>query len=466
MVLGVYVFLRADEETEPAAEAACRRGACRVVSAPVRAAVLTISTSLARGDGEDQSGPALVELCEKAGLETMHEVVPDDREQIKLALMRHADEDDVRFVFTTGGTGMTIDDVTPEATRDVIDRDAPGYAETIRQESRSHTPLGILTRGVSGIRGAHADRQLPRLAEGDRAVVAGRRADAASTRPRRSSVTAARARRRRRAATASARRCRRHAHARARADARRLRAERRRQDHAAARARHAAAPARRQARVLGSALPDDAWKVRGRVGYLGHEPLLYRDLSVRENLRFHARLHGVGRERVDEAIAAVGLERRAGDALRELSRGMVQRAAVARAMLHDPPLLLLDEPRANLDPARGASARAADRPRERAHARGGRRTTSRATLAECDLALGLRGGRQAFAAAESTADQVGSCTRDLAWRSSARTSRSSCARAQSVAAMALFSVTVFVLFHFGLDRDEIDGDLASRRRCG
>ena len=117
----------------------------------MRAAVLTISTTLARGEGEDRSGPALVELCEEAGLDTTHEVVPDDREQIKLALTRHAN-DDVRFVFTTGGTGMTTDDVTPEATRDVIDRDAPGYAETIRQESRKHTPLGILARGVSGIR--------------------------------------------------------------------------------------------------------------------------------------------------------------------------------------------------------------------------------------------------------------------------------------------------------------------------
>ncbi len=119
----------------------------------MRAAVLTISSSIARGEGEDASGPALVDLCEKAGLETTHEVVGDDREQIKIKLMRLADEQGVRFVFTTGGTGLTPDDVTPEATRDVIDRDAPGYAESIRQESRSHTPLGILTRGVSGIRG-------------------------------------------------------------------------------------------------------------------------------------------------------------------------------------------------------------------------------------------------------------------------------------------------------------------------
>jgi molybdenum cofactor synthesis domain-containing protein len=59
----------------------------------------------------------------------------------------------VRFIFTTGGTGLTLDDVTPEATRDVIDREAPGYAEAIRAESRSHTPLGILTRGISGVRG-------------------------------------------------------------------------------------------------------------------------------------------------------------------------------------------------------------------------------------------------------------------------------------------------------------------------
>jgi molybdopterin adenylyltransferase len=119
----------------------------------VRAAVLTISSSIARGEGDDTSGNALVELCEKAGLETTHEVVTDDRDEIKIRLMRLADEQGVRFIFTTGGTGLTHDDVTPEATRDVIDRDAPGYAESIRQESRNHTPLGILTRGVSGIRG-------------------------------------------------------------------------------------------------------------------------------------------------------------------------------------------------------------------------------------------------------------------------------------------------------------------------
>jgi len=127
----------------------------------VKAAVLTISTSLSRGDGEDLSGPALVDLCTAAGLETVHELLPDEREAIASALRRLADEEDVRFVFTTGGTGMTPDDVTPEATLDAIDREAPGYSETIRSESRRHTPLGILTRGVAGIRGRTLIVNLP-----------------------------------------------------------------------------------------------------------------------------------------------------------------------------------------------------------------------------------------------------------------------------------------------------------------
>ena len=105
------------------------------------------------------------------------------------------------------------------------------------------------------------------------------------------------------------------------------------------------------ARVLDADLPKERWKLPGRIGYLGHEPLLYRDLSGRENLRYHARLHGVAEERVATVLEQVGMERRADDPVRELSRGMVQRVAVARAVLHEPPLLLLDEPRANLDPA-------------------------------------------------------------------------------------------------------------------
>jgi molybdenum cofactor synthesis domain-containing protein len=117
-----------------------------------RAAVVTVSTRVSRGEAEDESGPALAELCREAGLEVVTETVTDDREALATVLRRLVDHEHVRFVFTTGGTGMTVDDVTPEATLDVIDRQAPGYAEAIRAESRAHTPLGILTRGVSGIR--------------------------------------------------------------------------------------------------------------------------------------------------------------------------------------------------------------------------------------------------------------------------------------------------------------------------
>ena len=107
--------------------------------------------------------------------------------------------------------------------------------------------------------------------------------------------------------------------------------------------------------VLGCVLPREAWKLRGRIGYLGHEPLLYRDLSGRENLRFHARLHGIGgaagEARIDELLAAVEMERRADSRVAELSAGMRQRLAICRCVLHRPALLLLDEPDSNLDVA-------------------------------------------------------------------------------------------------------------------
>ena len=98
-------------------------------------------------------------------------------------------------------------------------------------------------------------------------------------------------------------------------------------------------------------LPEEAWAVRGRIGLLAHEPLLYRELTARENLRLHARLHGVELSRVDELLQLVHMDGRSQEPLRTLSRGMVQRVAVARAVLHDPQLLLLDEPHAHLDPA-------------------------------------------------------------------------------------------------------------------
>jgi ABC-type multidrug transport system ATPase subunit len=114
-------------------------------------------------------------------------------------------------------------------------------------------------------------------------------------------------------------------------------------------------PSGGEVRVFGAALPGEAWKVRGRIGLLGHDALLYRDLSGRENLRFHARLHGLGREAAEARIAAllgaVGMERRADDRVAELSAGMRQRLAICRCVLHEPDLLLLDEPDSNLDAA-------------------------------------------------------------------------------------------------------------------
>ena len=112
-------------------------------------------------------------------------------------------------------------------------------------------------------------------------------------------------------------------------------------------------PSRGEAIVLGCSLPGEVWRLRGRVGYLAHEPLLYRDLSSRENLLLAARLHGIGRERAEDRVAelldGVGLADRADDLVAELSAGMAQRVAACRAVMHEPELLLLDEPDAHLD---------------------------------------------------------------------------------------------------------------------
>jgi heme exporter protein A len=146
-------------------------------------------------------------------------------------------------------------------------------------------------------------------------------------------------------------------------------------------------------RVLGASLPDESWKARGKVGYVGHEPLLYRELSGRENLVFHARLHRVAEARVDELIEAVGMQRRARDPVRELSRGMVQRLSAARALLHDPPLLLLDEPYSGLDPAaRELLDPLIGKPSGRTRVLVSHDVEGGA--AESDLALGLRAGKQ------------------------------------------------------------------------
>jgi heme exporter protein A len=162
------------------------------------------------------------------------------------------------------------------------------------------------------------------------------------------------------------------------------------------------------ARVLGKELPREGWAVRGRIGFLGHASLLYRDLTARENLRFHARLHGVDRARIDELLDAVGLRARADDPVHTYSRGMVQRAAVARAVLHDPELLLLDEPTSNLDP------RATELVEPLIGASSGRTRVLTSHdpvggLHGADLALGLRAGRAELLApaGEVTREHIG-----------------------------------------------------------
>jgi heme exporter protein A len=149
--------------------------------------------------------------------------------------------------------------------------------------------------------------------------------------------------------------------------------------------------------VLGEPLPRRAFAVRSKVGLLGHEPLLYRDLTGRENLQYQARLHGLADEQAELLLQAVGMERRSDDPVRSLSRGMVQRLAVCRAVLHGPELLLLDEPRANLDPAASELVEPLI---------GGRNGRTRvltshdpeAAIEEADVVLGLRDGKPAFVA--------------------------------------------------------------------
>ena len=112
-------------------------------------------------------------------------------------------------------------------------------------------------------------------------------------------------------------------------------------------------PTEGRVEVFGFDLPAEAWRLRGRIGFLGHQPLLYRDLDARENLAFHARLFALpdgGAARAAELLETVGLAHRASTRVDEMSAGMVKRLAVCRAVLHEPDLLILDEPLANLDP--------------------------------------------------------------------------------------------------------------------
>ena len=125
-----------------------------VAEAP-RAAVLTISTSRAEGGGEeDESGDRLAAFAAALGAEvTVRDMIADDRDLIADRLRRLCDEVGCRLVLTTGGTGFAVDDVTPEATLAVADREAPGIAEAMRLASREHTPHWMLARNIAAIRG-------------------------------------------------------------------------------------------------------------------------------------------------------------------------------------------------------------------------------------------------------------------------------------------------------------------------
>lgn len=125
----------------------------------MKAAVLTVSDGVAGGTREDKSGDLLAELLAAEGYEVERRIVPDEAGEITEAIVELAGA--VALVLTTGGTGMAPRDVTPEATRSVIDREAPGIAEAIRADSLTKTPHALLSRGVAGVHGRTLVVNLP-----------------------------------------------------------------------------------------------------------------------------------------------------------------------------------------------------------------------------------------------------------------------------------------------------------------
>jgi len=120
----------------------------------IRVSIVTISDSAVAGTRSDRSGPKLRERAEALGWKvTSQELVPDDAELIAAVLRRLADSGEVSVILTTGGTGVAPRDLTPEATRQVIQREIPGLGEVMRSDGRQSTPYAVLSRGVAGIRG-------------------------------------------------------------------------------------------------------------------------------------------------------------------------------------------------------------------------------------------------------------------------------------------------------------------------
>lgn len=123
--------------------------------------VICVSDRCSKGLCEDKSGPLISELLASLGETVFYEIVPDEKTIISLALIRGCDKAGADIIFTTGGTGLAPRDVTPEATKAVIERETPGISEAIRQKSLEITPKAMLSRAASGIRGKTLIINLP-----------------------------------------------------------------------------------------------------------------------------------------------------------------------------------------------------------------------------------------------------------------------------------------------------------------
>jgi len=129
---------------------------------PIRAGVVTVSDKGYAGEREDVSGPLLADLLREMGIEVVRQtIVPDERDEIVRLLVLLADEEQIDLITTTGGTGATPRDVTPEATEAILDREMPGLAEVLRFQGYRKTPLAVLSRGVAGLRGRALIVNLP-----------------------------------------------------------------------------------------------------------------------------------------------------------------------------------------------------------------------------------------------------------------------------------------------------------------
>ena len=123
------------------------------MSTQIRAVVVTVSDACSRGERKDESGETALRLLNELGAEIVaREIIADDTEPLIALLQRHADEGNANLIITTGGTGFGPRDNTPEATRRLIEREAPGLSEAMRSESLKHTRMGMISRGVCGTR--------------------------------------------------------------------------------------------------------------------------------------------------------------------------------------------------------------------------------------------------------------------------------------------------------------------------